>query len=272
MIPLTRTAVEVAMPQLERLTAGANLLTAAGLAATLVGSGLAAADDAAEHAARSAGAELSEAERQRELAKLMQIVAARQNPLQDADLRLRLNGNPDLGDVDARLVIAEFSSYRCGFCRRHFVETMPRIVTDLIDPGLVRYVFFDYAVDSSHPPDRDAAGVARCAAEQGRYWTMREHLFQRVGTPLQKRLPPHAVVPGLDGDALAECTKTDQGAAAVSQDLRQAMALGVRGTPSFLMGYPSTDGSEVRVVKRIVGAQPYAVFAEVVDALLSEAP
>jgi hypothetical protein len=38
------------------------------------------------------------------------------------------------------------------------------------------------------------------------------------------------------------------------------------------MGYPSTDGSEVRVVKRIVGAQPYAVFAEAVDVLLGEAP
>ncbi|MGD2020324.1 MAG: hypothetical protein PVJ47_04675 [Thiohalocapsa sp.] len=49
----------------------------------------------------SAGAELSEAERQRELAKLMQIVAARQQPLQDADVTLRLNGNPQIGAADA---------------------------------------------------------------------------------------------------------------------------------------------------------------------------
>jgi protein-disulfide isomerase len=222
--------------------------------------------------AASASAELSEAERQRELAKLMQIVAARQQPLQDAALTLRLNGNPQIGAADARLVIAEFSSYRCGFCRRHFVDTMPRIVTDLIDPGVVRYVFFDYAGQSSHPPDRDAAEATRCAAEQGRYWAMREHLFQQVRTPLRERLPPHAVVPGLDPDALAECTGTDQTAAAVSGDLRQALALGVRGTPSFLMGYASEDGTEVRIVKRIVGAQPYAVFAEAVDVLLSEAP
>ena len=223
--------------------------------------------------AASAGAQLSEAERQRELAKLMQIVAARQQPLQDADLTLHLNGStPEIGAANARLVIAEFSSYRCGFCRRHFVDTMPRIVTELIDPGVVRYAFFDYAAQSSHPPDRDAAEVTRCAAEQGRYWEMREHLFQQVRTPLQERLPPHAVVSGLDPEALAECTGSDETAAAVSHDLRQALALGVRGTPSFLMGYPSEDGTEIRVVKRIVGAQPYAVFAEAVDALLTEVP
>jgi protein-disulfide isomerase len=222
--------------------------------------------------AAAAGAELSEAERQRELAKLMQIVAARQQPLQDADLTLRLNGNPQIGAADARLVIAEFSSYRCGFCRRHFVDTMPRIVTELIDPGLVRYAFFDYAAQSSHPPDRDAAEATRCAAEQGHYWTLRDHLFKQLRIPLQERLPPHAIVPGLDPQALAECTGADQTAAAVSQDLRQALALGVRGTPSFLMGYPNADGTEVRVVKRIVGAQPYTVFAEAVDVLLGAVP
>jgi len=220
----------------------------------------------------SAGVELSEQERQQELAKLMQIVAARQQPLQDADLTLRLNDNPEIGAAEARLVIAEFSSYRCGYCRRHFAQTMPRIVTDLIDQGLVRYVFFDYPVTSSHPPDRDAAAAGRCAADQGRYWAMREHLFERVEIPLQQRLPPHANVPGLDAAALAECIESEQSAAAVSNDLRQTLGLGVRGTPSFLIGYPSEDGAEVRIVKRIVGAQPYAVFAKIVDGLLSEAP
>jgi len=220
----------------------------------------------------SAGAELSEEERQRELAKLMQIVAARQKPLQDADLTLRLNGNPAVGAAEARVVIAEFSSYRCGYCRRHFAQTMPRIVTDLIDQGLVRYVFFDYPLKSSHPPDRDAAEAGRCAADQGRYWAMREHLFERVEIPLQQRLPPHSIAPGLDVAALAECIESDQSAASVADDLRQTLGLGVRGTPSFLIGYPSEDGAEVRIVKRIVGAQPYTVFAEVVDGLLSEAP
>jgi protein-disulfide isomerase len=222
--------------------------------------------------AGSAAAELSEQERQQELAKLMQIVAARQQPLQDADMTLRLNGNPQIGAADAPLVIAEFSSYRCGYCRRHFAQTMPQIIADLVDQGLVRYVFFDYPVKSSHPPDRDAAEAGRCAADQGRYWAMREHLFQRVEIPLQQRLPPHAVVPGLDAAALAECIEREHSAAAVAQDLRQTLGLGVQGTPSFLIGYSSDDGAEVRVGKRIVGAQPYAVFADVVDGLLSEAP
>jgi protein-disulfide isomerase len=147
---------------------------------------------------------------------------------------------------------------------------MPRILSDLIDQGMVRYVFFDYPTKSSHPTDRDAAEAARCAADQGRYWEMREHLFGNVKVPLQERLPPHSIARGIDTDTLTACLTTEQSAKDVTEDLRQAMALGVRGTPSFLLGYPSNDGAEVRVVKRIVGAQPYSVFAEVIDALLSE--
>jgi protein-disulfide isomerase len=222
--------------------------------------------------ALSGGTTLSEAERQRELAKLMQIVAARQKPLQDADLTLRLNGNPQIGAADARVVIAEFSSYRCGYCRRHVAQTMPRIIADLVDQGLVRYVFFDYPVKSSHPPDRDAAEAGRCASDQGAYWAMREHLFQRVDIPLQDRLPPRSIVPGLDAVALAECIESKRNAAAVSNDLQETLGLGVRGTPSFLIGYPSDDGDEARIVKRMVGAQPFAAFAEAVNTLLSEAP
>jgi protein-disulfide isomerase len=231
---------------------------------------LSAGPSLASEQASSAGAELSQAERQRELEKLIQIVAARKQPLQDTDLRLQLNGTPEIGAANARLVIAEFSSYRCGYCRRHFLETMPRIVTDLIDRGVVRYAFFDYAVASSHPPDRDAAEAGRCAAEQGRYLAMRDHLFQHIQVPLQDRLLPVSVAPSLDTDALADCIQRAQSLTAVADDLRQARAFGIRGTPSFLLGYPSENGAEVRVVKRIVGAQPYAVFAEAVDSLLSE--
>ena len=54
----------------------------------------------------------------------------------------------------------------------------------------------------------------------------------------------------------------------IEQLAYQTLGLCVRGTPAFLIGYPRKERAEVRIVKRIVGAPPYTVFAEVVDALL----
>jgi protein-disulfide isomerase len=220
----------------------------------------------------SAAAELSEEERQRELSKLMGILNARRSPVKDVDLILHLGGNPEIGAANAELVIAEFSTFHCGYCRRHNSQTMPRLITELIDTDRVRYVFFDYPVESTHPVAREAAEAGRCAADQGLYWELREHLFQNANRLQTATLTSPTRIPGLDALTFEECMETAQFSAAVSNDLTRAMALGIRGTPSFLVGFPVDDGAAVKVVKRITGAQPYGVFAGVVDELSPAAP
>ena len=101
---------------------------------------------------------------------------------------------------------------------------------------------------------------------------MRNHLFQHINELQPETLSSRAVFPGLDPDAFIECMESDRWTLAVDSDDRRAVALGIKGTPSFLIGYPSGDGTEVKIVKRIDGAQPYAVFARVVDELLAAAP
>jgi protein-disulfide isomerase len=220
----------------------------------------------------AAAEELSDEERQREVAKLMGILGARRNPVKDVDLMLRLGGNPEIGAADAKLVIAEFSTFQCGYCKRHYSQTMPRLVAELVDTGQVRYVFFDYPVESDQPIAREAAEAGRCANDQGLYWELREHLFQNANRLQTETLTSQARIPGLDVMPFEDCMETGQFSAAVANDLTRARTLGIRGTPSFLIGFAVDDGANVKVVKRITGAQPYAVFADAVDELLPEAP
>ena len=51
--------------------------------------------------------------------------------------------------------------------------------------------------------------------------------------------------------------------------MSEAQQAGVRGTPSFFIGFTGSDGSSVKTLKRITGAVPYATFKEAFDSLLS---
>lgn len=213
---------------------------------------------------------LSPKERERELAKLFRIVETSRAPVKSVELRLQLNGQPQIGRSSAGVVVVEFSDFQCPFCKRHAEQTMPLLVPELVETGAVRYVYFDYPVESAHPFARKAAEAARCAAEQGRYHAMREHLFGNAKALQPVLLREHAKAVGLDETDFADCLASERVAASVSSDLAEAIELGVRGTPAFFLGFPVGDGDEIDVRRRIDGAEPYPVFEEVVKELLAE--
>lgn len=211
----------------------------------------------------------SDLEKQQELEKLLAVVKASRRQVKDANFDLQLGSNPTLGQADASLVVIEFADFQCGFCRRHMADTMPRLIDDFIKTGRVRYVFFDYPIESRHPLARRAAEAARCAADQGRYWEMRQRLYQN-----QKALHPgflhdHARSIGLDSDAFQECLASNRHADEVSGDLAQARKLRIRGTPAFFLGISTTEHQHIKVVKRIDGAAAYPVFHKEIGILLA---
>lgn len=215
--------------------------------------------------------ELSSEERQRELARLLDIVNAARAPIKDVDLALQLDEHPEIGRADAELVIVEFSDFQCPHCRRHLTQTMPRVVSELVDTGKVRYVFFDYPIEAAHPFARNAAQAARCADEQGQYWAMRQQLFENAKALQPAFLSSHADAVGLDLPTFDACMTAERLGDAIADDQARAIALSIRGTPTFLVGFVSDDASVVQFIKRIDGAVDYPVIQQVVDQLLADA-
>jgi protein-disulfide isomerase len=73
---------------------------------------------------------------------------------------------------------------------------------------------------------------------------------------------------GLDGPAFQACLDSGLYATTISASVKEGQHAGVTGTPAFFLEYTQTDGLEVKAVKFLSGALPFAIFKEQIDKLL----
>jgi protein-disulfide isomerase len=176
-------------------------------------------------------------------------------PLEDA---------PSMGDPNAPVTIVEYSDFQCPFCLRHFDNTMPELQS-YIDTGQVRYVFKDFPIRSIHPQAQKAHESARCARELGgeeAYWEMHDLIFsnQNEWAGNGQHIELFKSMAGeieIAQEAFVECLDSGRYADAVNTDLAEGRSFGVTGTPSFFI-----NG------QRIVGAQSFQVFQQIIESML----
>ena len=91
------------------------------------------------------------------------------------------SGRPYIGDPGAPITLDEYSDYLCPFCGRHFRETYPLLLDDLVATGKVRLVFHEFPIPALHPTAPTGHQAALCVAEQGaaHFWAMHDALFAR---------------------------------------------------------------------------------------------
>jgi protein-disulfide isomerase len=180
--------------------------------------------------------------------------------------KVSLGDSPIVGSSDAKVAIVEFSDYQCPFCYRFFSQSFQKLKQQYIDTGKVKLAFRNFPL-SIHAQAKTAAVAAECAGKQDAYWKMHDALFsnqRRLGPSLYEELAGKL---RLDTKAFQECTRDNaQVSKMVDADFVYGESLGVTGTPTFFVG--RVQNGEVVDVKQIVGAQPYEVFAQALDALL----
>jgi protein-disulfide isomerase len=165
------------------------------------------------------------------------------------------------------VAIIEFSDLQCPHCARFAAETFPRLRSEFIETGKLRYAARDLPLPF-HAFATPAAVATRCAGEQGRFWEYREALFanqERLG------LEPYAEVAsalGLDVAQLEACRSDGRQAAEVRADLELARGFGIASTPTFVIGRVVDGNFQGELIS---GAQPYEVFAGRIAALLEPA-
>src|SRR2546425_11575170 len=198
---------------------------------------------------------------------------ASQRPVQggvatSGPVRTSVADAPMLGRADAPVTLVEFSDYQCPFCQRFFATTLSALKKHYVDTGKVRYVFRDFPLDQMHPQARKAAEAAHCAGEQGKYWEMHEVLFQNQRALAPPQLAEHARTVGVDGSKFDECLSLGRHAARVERGLADGAAVGVQGTPTFLVG--KTKAGDFVEGTPIRGAQTLEMFRRIIDQTLAE--
>jgi len=140
-----------------------------------------------------------------------------------------------VGSMDAPVVVREFADYQCPACAR-LAPIMERFRERYVASGKVRLVYFDFPLDL-HPNAVPAAMAARCAADQGAYWTMQGRLFAQQSQwaeeadPVQRFLG-YARDLGLDAERLRHCIAADRYRDDVERSRQVAARLRVRRTPT----------------------------------------
>lgn len=191
------------------------------------------------------------------------ITAPAEAPLPET---VRTAGAPALGKADARVVMVEFSDFECPFCGRFTAQTFPQLKAEYIDTGKIRYVFRNFPLEQIHPRAMKSAQAAECAHQQGKFWPMHDRLFTNQQALGDADLDAHAKAVGLNTSAFGQCLPGTVGK--IRSDLDEGSRGGISGTPGFFIGTTGADGN-LRVLKRIVGAQPYANFKSALDEALN---
>lgn len=132
----------------------------------------------------------------------------------------------------------------------------------------MKYVILDFPLESIHKDAFKAHEAANCAKEQGKYWEMLTRLITHQKDLGLTKLPGHAEAIQLDVAAFEQCIESGKHAAEIRQDMSEGAKVGVRGTPSFLIGL-SQPNNAVYALKMIRGAQPFPRFKQAIDELLA---
>lgn len=187
-----------------------------------------------------------------------------------ADERVSLAFQPGalaLGRADAPLLMVEFTDYECPFCRQFHLTAFEQIRKNYIEPGKLRYVSRDFPLEF-HKNALRAAVAGRCGAEQGKFWELRHSMIANASKLQPEDILGYAGKLSLDAGKFRSCMESGRLLAAVEADMDEGRAAGVSGTPTFLIGRLANGRLEG---VRLVGAQPYLVFAAKLDQLLGAA-
>jgi len=169
-----------------------------------------------------------------------------------------IDDDPVKGNPNAKVTIVEFSDFECPFCGRYFSETYGQLNDEYIKTGKIRYVFRDFPL-GFHQYAQKASEAAQCANDQGKFWEMHDILFSNQDSLGVPSLKQYAVDLGLNAVAFDQCLDSGKYALEVQNDFADGKKVGISGTPAFFI-----NG------QLIVGAQPYSVFKNVIDAELAK--
>ncbi|CAN5270444.1 thioredoxin domain-containing protein [soil metagenome] len=167
----------------------------------------------------------------------------------------------DRGSATAPVVLIDFSDFGCPYCGEFTLKTYPEIEREYVTTGKVFFKYVPFIV-GMFPHSAEATRAAECAAEQGKFWPMADHVYEaqkewKRSDDARLLLTTIAGGIGADTSVLSRCISDRHTDARTTRATTAANDIGVRVTPSFVV-----DG------RPIEGALPLAEFRKVLDAAI----
>lgn len=154
------------------------------------------------------------------------------------------------GPADAPVTIVEYGDFNCPACKAyHQYGIIDQVLAAY--PDQVRFVFRHFPIITADSPR--LAEAVECAYDQGAHLEFYDSLFQISPS---RPADAHAVAAelGLDQQQFQQCYDSRQYRGLVQAQLREALEIGFRGTPSFVvndtpLAGPPTYGFLVSIIE-----------------------
>lgn len=144
--------------------------------------------------------------------------------------------SPVSGNAGGDVTVVEFFDYRCPHCKRSLRPVMELLETD----NQVRMVWKDFPILG--PVSRFAARAAMAADLQSRYHEFHVAVMRAGGKLTEAGVIAIAADIGLDTERLRRDMKNPAIEDYLDETARLAGALGIRGTPAFVIGNTLVPG------------------------------
>lgn len=162
------------------------------------------------------------------------------------------------GRTDAKVVMIEWSDYRCPFCTMWAKTTAPQLEKYIAD-GTLRVEYRDLAIFGEQSVN--TAIAARAAGKQGRYWEFHDAVVAAAPSSGHPEIGPNEIQAFARQAGVPDMAKftadlaDPQLKAQVQADTDQATKLGITGTPFFVINDTVING-----------ARPTADFINAIEA------
>lgn len=172
-----------------------------------------------------------------------------------------------MGDPNAPITITEFSDYKCSHCAAFALETEPLLVEQYIETGKVHFIYRSMGGWIS-PESLLAIEASYCAADENKFWEFHDLVFMnQASTFNNSMMKGFAAQLGLDEDAFSACLSSGKYTELSNQDAADGTALGVQGTPTFILTYKVNGEERQRVLP---GNYPLSGFQQEIESALDE--
>ena len=144
------------------------------------------------------------------------------------------------GPADAAVTLVQYGDYECPYCGAAYPiikEVQSRM------GELLRFVFRNFPITTSHPHAGQAAEAAEAAAVQGPFWEMHDLLYENQQHLEDPDLRGYAERLELDVERFDKELAEHVHAERVYEDFMSGVRSGVNGTPTFYINEARHDDS-----------------------------
>lgn len=157
--------------------------------------------------------------------------------------------SPVGGNPNGNVTVVEFFDYHCGFCKRVFPSVQKLIKED----GNIRYVFKEFPILAPESEMAARAGLSVWETQPDKYFDFHAALMEAKGQLTKERVIKIANDTGVDVPKMEKSMDDPKHKRTIEETIEIAQALGIEGTPSFIIGNTVVPGAvSIDELKRLV--------------------